>query len=327
MSFFSFDRERWIPIGKDFMAGSVGGMSSMLTGHPFDTIKVMLQDGSGNVPKFKNGWQALKYTVQMDGIRGVYRGLSVPLVSVSFINSIFFVTNNHCQKLFHPNNDTLIPYHKVAAAGAIAGGTISFFLTPRDLIKSKLQVQSRNTNLLSTVTTKGEPPRQFYKGPIDVIRQIIRKDGFLGLFKGLRPTLARDIPGDMVYFTMYEFMKRKLSALSKSSGHPEHFPAWVAIGAGGCAGMSFWASIYPLDVIKTRIQTQPEPAIYKGIIHCAKEIYRKEGIATFYKGFSATILRAFPTSAVNFFMYETTKKMLNSKIDDQDLSSIGLEAT
>ncbi|GAM20206.1 hypothetical protein SAMD00019534_033810 [Acytostelium subglobosum LB1] len=317
------DKERFVGIGKDFIAGSVGGMSSMLTGHPFDTIKVLMQDASGNVPKFKNGWHALKYTVQMDGLRGVYRGMSVPLFSVSFINSIFFVTNNHFQKYFHPSTDTPIPYHKVAAAGGIAGMTISFFLTPRDLIKSKLQVQSRNTTLLSTVSTKGTPPREYYTGPIDVIRQIIKKDGILGMFKGLRPTLLRDIPGDMVYFTMYEFMKRRLTTMAES---PETFPAWVAIGAGGCAGMSFWASIYPLDVIKTRIQTQPEPAIYRGIVHCAKEIYRTEGISAFYRGFSATILRSFPTSAVNFFMYETTKRLLNSKSPD-DLTSIGLEAT
>eukprot|EP01133_Synstelium_polycarpum_P020428 gene20428-24512_t len=308
-------------------SGSVGGMSSIMVGHPFDTIKVLLQDGSGGAPKFQNGYQALRYTVQIDGIKGVYRGLSVPLVSVSVINSVFFATNNYAQKYLHPTSDTLIPFHKVAIAGGIAGGVISFFITPRDLIKSKLQVQSRNSSLLATVTTKGgAPPREVYKGPIDCIRQIVNRNGVLGLFRGIRPTLCRDIPGDMMYFSVYEFMKRKLLLLSNSSGSTDSFPAWVAIGAGGCAGMSFWASIYPLDVIKTRIQTQPDPALYRGIIHCATEIYKKEGFSTFYRGFSATIFRAFPTSAVNFLMYETTKKLLNSKFAADDLPA-GLEAT
>ncbi|KAM9960912.1 hypothetical protein ACTFIW_010072 [Dictyostelium discoideum] len=310
-------------VGKDFVAGSVGGMSSIMAGHPFDTIKVMLQDASGNLPKFKNGFQALKYIMKVDGIKGIYRGLSVPLFSVSFTNSVFFATNNFCQSYFHPpckdenGEDILIPYHKAAAAGAIAGGVISLLITPRDLVKSKLQVQCRpfgSTNVSLQ-----------YKGPIDVIRQTIKRDGIKGMFKGIRSTFCRDIPGDAVYFVVYEFMKRKLLALSKNNNNNNNnndnsslkagVPAWVAIGAGGCAGMSFWMSIYPMDVVKTRIQTQPDhlPPQYTSVLQTITKIYKEEGISVFFRGFSATILRAFPTSAVNFLMYETTRNLLNSK--------------
>eukprot|EP01132_Coremiostelium_polycephalum_P008027 gene8027-9872_t len=330
--------QKWVFIGKDFIAGSCGGMASCFAGHPFDTIKVMLQDGSGNVPKFKNGYQALRYTLQSDGIRGVYRGLSVPLVSVSIINSIFFATNNFCQKQLHPSNDTLIPLYKAAICGGVAGGVISFFITPRDLIKQKLQIQCKRTTIPGG--------NQQYIGPIDSIKQIIQKNGPLGMFKGLRSTLCRDIPGDMVYFTVYEFIKRNLISLSNSFKKTDDdnsnitnsnnnnnnkinytsIPSWVAIGAGGCAGMSFWASIYPLDVIKTRIQTQPDtqPPQYTSVLQCAKKIYKTEGFNVFYRGFSATILRAFPTSAVNFFVYESIKSILHSQLSNQ---SVGLEAT
>ncbi|EGC36429.1 hypothetical protein DICPUDRAFT_151115 [Dictyostelium purpureum] len=321
-------------VGKDFIAGSVGGMSSVMAGHPFDTIKVMLQDASGNLPKFKNGYQALKYTIKVDGFKGIYRGLSVPLISVSFTNSIFFATNNFFQNFFHPpsnipGEENLIPYHKAAAAGAIAGGVISLFITPRDFIKSKLQVQGRpfgSTNVSIQ-----------YKGPVDVIRKTIKNHGFFGMFKGIRSTFCRDVPGDAAYFVVYEFMKRKLLAISKKKQEEKNklngvdaalspinsktgVPAWVAIGAGGCAGMSFWASIYPMDVIKTRIQTQPDhlPQQYTGVIQCATKLYREEGISVFFRGFGATILRSFPTSAMNFLMYETTKNLLHSKFNTKD---------
>ncbi|EGG18749.1 mitochondrial substrate carrier family protein [Cavenderia fasciculata] len=377
--------KKWAPVAKDFVAGSVGGMSSIFTGHPFDTIKVMLQqESTGNTPKFKNGYQALRYVIQIDGIRGVYKGLSVPLASVSVINSIFFATNNYCQRLFHQDPNTLIPYHKVAMAGGIAGGVISFFITPRDLIKSKLQVQNRNMNLMATVTTASttsttatsnvasqtqqqhinnqhqhqhqhqHQQRIIYNGPIDCIKSIVKEDGWKGLFKGIRITFVRDFLGDMVYFCTYEALKRNLITFSDrftSSSSPTgtpggdkpstaaentikiksvatNLPPWVAICAGGCAGMSFWFSIYPLDVIKTRIQTQPNnsPLKYGGIIDCAKMIYKQEGLSAFYRGFTATLFRAFPTSAINFLMYETTRKLLNSKTLVDDYTS-SLEAT
>ncbi|KAF2074033.1 hypothetical protein CYY_004647 [Polysphondylium violaceum] len=335
MDKFIADHNKWANISKDFIAGSVGGMSAIMAGHPFDTIKVMLQDGSGNMPKFNNGYQALKYTIKLDGVKGLYRGLSVPLVSVSFINSIFFATNNYFQNLFHPQiaQGELIPYHKAALAGGIAGGVISFFITPRDLVKTKLQIQIR---------PYGSTQINNYKGPIDVIRKTIQTKGFSGMFRGINSTFCRDIPGDAAYFMVYEFMKRFLLQFStkhnsidaesittnnNNSTTRKHqpLPAWVAVGAGGTAGMSFWFSIYPMDVIKTRIQTQPEhlPPKYKGVIDCAIKIYREEGINTFFRGFLPTLLRSFPTSAVNFLMYETTKDLLHSKFASND-SNAGL---
>jgi len=327
--FITIDRNKWGNISKDFVAGSVGGMSAIMAGHPFDTIKVMLQDGSGNMPKFNNGYQALKYTIKLDGVKGLYRGLSVPLVSVSFINSIFFATNKYFQNLFHPQiaQGELIPYHKAALAGGIAGGVISFFITPRDLIKTKLQIQIR---------PYGSTQINNYKGPIDVIRKTIQTKGFGGMFRGINSTFCRDIPGDAAYFMVYEYMKRFLLQFSSKhngdaeshniAGKHQPLPAWVAVGAGGTAGMSFWFSIYPMDVIKTRIQTQPEhlPPKYKGVIDCAIKIYREEGINTFFRGFIPTLLRSFPTSAVNFLMYETTKDLLHSKFSNDNTA--GLES-
>ncbi|GAM24247.1 hypothetical protein SAMD00019534_074220 [Acytostelium subglobosum LB1] len=328
------DHKEWIRVYNELISGSVGGMSSMLAGHPFDTIKVLMQDASGNLPKFKSGWHALSYTVQNEGVRGIYKGMSVPMLTVSIVNSIFFASYSSCSKYLHPQ-ESPVPYHIVAISGAVAGATISVLLAPRDLIKSKLQVQSsirlptssssHLNNHSSTAftsdtvggnkTTASKGSQKGTQGPISLIKNIVKREGVRGMSRGLSATLLRDIPGDMIYFTVYEYVKRHLSAAVynqekvAATGSPS---AWVAIGAGGCAGMSYWASIYPIDVIKTKIQTQPEPAIYKGVIDCARQLYRTEGIGVFFRGFYPTILRAFPTSAANFLMYETTKSFLQS---------------
>ncbi|KYR01511.1 mitochondrial substrate carrier family protein [Tieghemostelium lacteum] len=311
---------KWLGIGKDVFSGSISGMCSCLVGHPFDTIKVMLQDKpSGHLPKFDNGYQALKYLVQTEGVKGVYRGLSVPLFSVSFINSIFFATYNFSRSTMDQLTGGNTEEHlhlKTLVSGGIAGGMISLFITPRDLIKSKLQVQCKP--LFTDKYCYG----QQYKGPVDVVRQVVKHQGYAGLFRGLRPTFCRDIPGDMVYFTVYENIKKFLINLTSTNRdgtkNTNDVPSWVAIVAGGSAGASFWFSIYPIDVIKTRIQTQPEnpliPLKYTGVIQTFKTILKEEGWRPFYRGFTATILRSFPTSACNFLVYETIKKFLNNSL-------------
>jgi hypothetical protein len=59
--------------------------------------------------------------------------------------------------------------------------------------------------------------------------------------------------------------------------------------AGGLAGVAYWATIYPLELIKTRIQSEPcakADRKYTGIVDCALKTFRNEGAGAFYKGFS-----------------------------------------
>jgi len=84
--------------------------------------------------------------------------------------------------------------------------------------------------------------------------------------------------------------------------------------AGGTAGSLAWFCSYPLDVVKTRLQTQPDifPPKYSGIIDCAIQIYKEEsgGLRGFSKGLFVTILRSFPVNAAIFFVYEYMAKLL-----------------
>jgi solute carrier family 25 (mitochondrial carnitine/acylcarnitine transporter), member 20/29 len=87
---------------------------------------------------------------------------------------------------------------------------------------------------------------------------------------------------------------------------------------GGIAGIATWASIFPLDVIKTRLQGQPliqrgtgvlsehqsllghikSNQQRKGSIEIAREAYRTEGLKVFYRGFGICSVRAFIVNAV-----------------------------
>lgn len=88
---------------------------------------------------------------------------------------------------------------------------------------------------------------------------------------------------------------------------------------GGIAGIVTWASVFPLDVIKTRLQAQTIgdssswlegqsllPASNRktlGSLQLAKEVYRTEGLKVFYRGLGVCSLRAFIVNAVQVSTY------------------------
>jgi solute carrier family 25 (mitochondrial carnitine/acylcarnitine transporter), member 20/29 len=75
-----------------------------------------------------------------------------------------------------------------------------------------------------------------------------------------------------------------------------------------------WCSIYPIDVIKSKIQTDcfsKEKRKYSSSLDCAKKIYAKEGIRGFFKGFGPCILRAGPVNASSFVAFELAIKLFD----------------
>lgn len=81
---------------------------------------------------------------------------------------------------------------------------------------------------------------------------------------------------------------------------------------GAIAGVIGTCCIYPIDVVKTRLQNQsPGPdgkLLYRGVIHCFRQIVAAEGFAGLYKGLGANLVGVTPEKAlklgVNDFLRE-----------------------
>ena len=82
---------------------------------------------------------------------------------------------------------------------------------------------------------------------------------------------------------------------------------------GALSGYALWIMVYPLDVIKSKIQTDafdPKSAKYKGVLDCFNKTFAGQGWAGFYRGFGACMLRAGPANAVTFAAYEVTMNII-----------------
>ncbi|KAL4748292.1 mitochondrial substrate/solute carrier [Aspergillus terricola var. indicus] len=90
---------------------------------------------------------------------------------------------------------------------------------------------------------------------------------------------------------------------------------------GGIAGIVTWASVFPLDVIKTRLQANTIAAYAEarpllqvqtnkqtlGSFDLAREMYRAEGFKSFYRGIGVCSLRAFIVNAAQVMLFTSWK--------------------
>jgi solute carrier family 25 carnitine/acylcarnitine transporter 20/29 len=121
------------------------------------------------------------------------------------------------------------------------------------------------------------------------------------LFKGLSATFTREVPGFAIYFSTYEFFKNKFY-----TSQNKEINIISSFVFGGIAGSNAWLFIYPLDRIKTIIQSNNTNKI--NIIDLIKTTYKNGGLRQFYSGFSMAIARAILLHSGTFCMMEILNK-------------------
>lgn len=130
--------------------------------------------------------------------------------------------------------------------GFIADLAASVLYVPSEVLKTRLQLQGRYNNPHFNSGYN-------YRGTYDALRTIIRTEGFKTLFSGYQATLSRDLPFSALQFAFYEQEQKVAKEWVGSPNIGLGLEIFTAMSAGGMAGVI----TCPLDVVKTRIQTQP----------------------------------------------------------------------
>ncbi|KIV98607.1 uncharacterized protein PV09_09600 [Verruconis gallopava] len=292
----------------DFWAGYISGAAGIVIGNPLDLLKTRLQAGDTSVRATSPA--SLRGTFDKAGT--LVRGATAPILGYGALNGLLYYTYNRSLTLLNESFQHPTDLTKVWLAGAM-GGLASFIVSaPTELIKCRAQVAHASSG---SATSSFAIAKEIWSSP--------SHGGIRGLYFGGGVTSVRDAVGYGFYFWSYELSKRLLHADSPDDTSRQ---AGVKIlVAGGIAGVVTWASIFPLDVIKTRVQTQAfassrgsgsenepllKPFRRMGALDVARQAYASEGLAVFFRGLGICSVRAFIVNAVQWAVYEWMMRVL-----------------
>jgi len=130
----------------------------------------------------------------------------------------------------------------------VVGANRSMYLKPQ--VRRQLEYQMAEKKGIAIV----KPPNT-----VQAVKEIVRNSGLTGLYSGFYLHFLRDTAGTALYFLEYDSMRYLLGRdiHGKQGPVPSWFPVHptlIPFLCGSLAGVSSWALIYPLDVVKTKYQ-------------------------------------------------------------------------
>ena len=206
------------------------------------------------------------------------------------------------------------------SSGMLAEAVTCIIYVPVDVIKERMQVQSReglkSNNYDGLI--KPKPQSYHYNGSLDALQQIIRTEGLKGIYRGYWATLASFGPFSALYFVFYE--RCKVVAQSMDDGDlPLHYLIACSAGAGALAS---WLTS-PLDMAKLRLQVQRgqtaaaantiQTTQYRGMFDCLQAAYKKGEL---FRGAGARVLHFAPATTVTMTAYEKCKNFYADALPD-----------
>ena len=275
-------------------SGACAGFSVDVSLFPLDTLKTRLQAEGGI---WKSG-----------GFRNIYAGLAPVAVGSAPNAALFFVTYDVVklaagklhQKGFNlDENDPKV--HMVAAS--LGEVTSCLVQVPVEIIKQRQQANCTE-----------------YSSSKAVIKQIIKREGWQGFYRGYSTTVLREIPLCIIQFPIWERLK---SEWGRRQNHDVE--AWQSAVCGSVASGFGAALTTPFDVAKTRImlaKSGSEMATKESLKFAISVIYKENGIKGLFAGLIPRTLWMSIGGAVFFGVYEKVKILSTSWISGNDSEDV-----
>ncbi|TCD65347.1 Mitochondrial carrier protein ymc2 [Steccherinum ochraceum] len=292
---------------KDLTAGTAGGIAQVLVGQPFDIVKVRMQTSAKGT--YTGMLDCAGGILKHEGPLAFYKGTLTPLLGIGVCVSIQFGALEHTKRYFARQNlaqgrggqdGSALTAGQLVAAGVVAGLANSVVSGPVEHIRIRLQTQSAT--------------KPVYAGPFDAIKKIASSHGITGIYKGQVATLWRESTGYGVYFMAYELLMQR--EMSEKGIKRDQISPVNAVLYGAAAGYALWAVIYPIDMIKSRMQTDGFSASdgrkYKSTLDCIRTVWRTEGISAFTRGLGPTLIRSPFANGATFLGFEMAARLLDS---------------
>lgn len=335
------------------MAGGVAGGLSKTSVAPLERIKILFQ--TGQLQGTSVGATLLRIHRE-EGAMALFRGNGASVLRIVPYAAIHFTAYESYRKALvklatQASSSKPVSPLVDLLAGSAAGASAVMITYPLDLVRTRLAYQSESgkrhsndvlvndrANSHATASTSTLPPKSqrfLPQTPTSTIRGVIastlKQEGFLGLYRGIGPTLAGILPYAGLKFYVYQSLKQYYwkqkqadDALEPSSHRKLPVTVMLTFGAG--AGLIAQTLTYPLDVVRRRMQVQglklplaqqqaamqaKNQTVLQSTWHGLVTIWQQQGTKALFAGLSINYMKVIPSTAIGFTLYDTMKSYLD----------------
>lgn len=301
------------PFTAAFCAGGVAGAVSRTVVSPLERLKILYQvQGVGRTGYQLPIHKALGKMWRDEGWRGFMRGNGTNCIRIVPYSAVQFGSFNLYRRTAESwTGADLTPIGRLICGGC-AGITSVTFTYPLDIVRTRLSIQTASFDGLNKHA--GKPP-----GMWPTMTLMYKTEGgFLGLYRGIIPTVAGVAPYVGLNFMVYESVRGYFTEPGEKN------PVWYRkLAAGAISGAVAQTCTYPFDVLRRRFQINSMSGMgfqYKSITHAITTIIKQEGIAGLYKGLMPNLLKVAPSMASSWLSFEMTRDFLVSLAPEEDES-------
>jgi solute carrier family 25 protein 39/40 len=271
---------------------------------PLDVVKVRLQGGGAGIVQpvceccnaaSTSSSSVLLRVVRHEGIGSLWSGFQPALLMSVPGTVLYFMAYESARDSIAERSPRL-----GEAAPTLAGGSARVvttgLLSPIELMRTRMQADP---------ALRGE-------GLIGGALSFVRREGVAKLWRGAVPTLWRDVPFSCLYWTVYEWLKRRTLPPPSPSGAGLAEPTPSAATSFGCGALAGAVSAFlttPFDVVKTRREIGQRAGVpsTQGTFSLSRSILRDEGAAALFAGVGPRLAKVAPSCAIMIASYELGK--------------------
>jgi solute carrier family 25, member 39/40 len=154
-----------------------------------------------------------------------------------------------------------------------------------------------------------ETQRKTFNSTLDAMRKIARNEGYTTLWRGLTPTLVMAIPGNVIYFTGYDWLRYNQSSPIRRVASDAYAP----LIAGSVARMMAGIAVSPMEMFRTRMQATAGNGggVLKETFRDMQRMTQTQGYTSLWRGLTLTLWRDVPFSALYWWGYEAIRNKLS----------------
>ncbi|KAI3459178.1 hypothetical protein Pfo_015841 [Paulownia fortunei] len=293
--------------------------------HPTAVVKTRMQVAGSGISQM-NGFSVFRHIIRTDGIPGIFRGFGTSAIG-SLPGRVLALTSLEVSKdktLKYTEGLNMPDATRIGIANGVAGMVSNLvscvYFVPLDVICQRLMVQ-------------GLPGTTSCNGPFDVVRNVIKAEGYRGIYRGFGLTAITQSPASALWWGAYgaaqhilwrqtfyliwlflisfTFDLRSLGYRDDLEKKPSHVKlVTVQATAGMLAGACSSVITTPIDTVKTRLQVIDDYGVGRpSVMKTAKTLLKEDGWRGFYRGFGPRFLNMSFYGTSMIVTYELIKRL------------------